>query len=210
MIILNEYIDRYGHLSPWGENGILFTAEYLRLKQIANNRKTIYDREHGLMAIEHIRVSENEFRAIDEPNSHDNHTAIVSISAQMGFDYHKKFFWKHWWRRIHPRDLVYYLYLKGGVARTLVKPFLFILSAAMIYSCWDTRKKPEGLRTDGKLLAWLRLNTINMPLTKKICDNLVTTKFGGWHNIFRIYFKDLNHPNVKLAKQIYSPILKDR
>ena len=163
-------------LYPFGENGILFTSEFFTLKKLLG-RLSERDKFLAKQAIESQRVSPSEFRAISEEiNSHDNHTGIVCLSYLVGFDYHKRFFWKHWWRRIHPRDIVFYLYLKGGLSRSIASLLMWIPSLAMIISCAQNYKVRNGrriLKTDGKLLAWLRFNTIKMPITELICTWLI-------------------------------------
>lgn len=208
---MKVWIDKNGLMEPTGENGSLYTVEYLLLCR--NYRKLVFrdkyfitktlesivlDLFKYIFRVENNPTSENP----TEPFSHDNMTGILSLSYILDRKYHKKFFYKYWWRRIHPRDLGYYLYLYNP----LFKPLLLITSIAMIISCFPSYKIIDGAivpRTDGKILSWIRLNTVRMPITAKICTWLIKKQFGSWKNVFSTFFKDKEHPNNFFEKSVY-------
>lgn len=202
------WTDNEGMMYPGGENGILFTAEYCMLKDNEGfNRKHL--RAAMNWAISHVTHGKNGFKSDPkEPWSHDNHTGLICISKRLGLEHHKKFFYDGWWRRIHPRDLVFYLVVRGGLMGLLTRPFLFITSIAMILSCLQSYKVRGGrkiVKTDGKILAWMRFNTINMPITKYICTRIVNKHkyFNGWRSVFTTYFVNLEHPILKCSDEAF-------
>lgn len=202
-----RYFDENGMMTPGGENGILFTAEYVTLaKEGEYNMSKLFAYE----AIKSQQIGPHTFQSVDkkEPWSHDNHTGMVCMSKIMDLNFHKKFFWSGWWRRAHPRDVVFYLYMKGGIIGALAWFFLWIPMISMIVSCATTYKVRGARRfvaTDGKLLTWLRCKAGNLHLTYWICSEIISRKekFGSWYKVFKIYFKHNDHPNVRLAKELY-------
>ncbi len=87
----------------------------------------------------------------------------------------------------------------------------------MIVTCYDSDKIRHGkriIKTDGKILSFMRWTAVKMPITQFICEylfeNRVHTRNDGvkfvWKNIFNIvcdYFKNASHPNRNEA-YIYS------
>jgi len=202
---LKKYRDPIGliHTDPQpssSENGILFTYTNI----ILQNKNGLDDKPDLNHIIKSLTRSDGSIKssliAGDRTWSHDNHTAFMSWSKKFGYKYHNNFFWYNWNRRVHPRDIVYYLSLRDDIVGTMAKPFLFITSIAMIVSCYQEYKIRNGrkiLKTDGKILAFVRFNTISMPFTEKVCNWLIKNnpKFGSWENVFKIYFKNEDHPN---------------
>ena len=199
-----EYFDKDNLIAPFGENGILFAAEYFRLRKM-NNVDLPTDKEKAMKAIQSQQKSFTWLQALDgEPNSHDNHTAITSLSYQFGLDYHKQYFYRDWTHRIHPRDIGYYLYLRFGAKKYL--SFLLVPTIiSMIISCRYYIEKNGYPATSTKLLTWLRIETLDMKITRKICTYMINKSFGSWYELFNIYFrKDQNHPIVIQAKKLYN------
>jgi hypothetical protein len=54
----------------------------------------------------------------------------------------------------------------------------------VVVSCLRDYKASNGVyETDGKLLAWIALEAVNMPKTKKVCHWILKRKFGEqWVN----------------------------
>lgn len=87
--------------------------------------------------------------------SHDQATPMVCASKLYGLTYHKelKLFQKH---HRHPRDFIFYGYMKGGLHRIWATPLMFIPIIASLVSCYQTHKERNGnliAKTDGKILA---------------------------------------------------------
>lgn len=209
----DKFFDDRGLLGPHGENDIVYTAEYYALVLLASNYKTRMERilkPDLIRALESLVVERGAFLSSDssEPWSHDNHTALISISQIYNLEYHTKFFWEGWWRRMHPRDLIFYIHSLGGFRGLLALPFIPLLSLIMILGALPSYKKIDGqlvLATDGKLLSWLRLQTGNYPLTSRIYNYIIKKRYGSWCNIFSVYFKDPEHPNNVYSRLIYMP-----
>lgn len=199
-------------LGPHGENDIVFTSEYWHL--LKEYRKgapfNLRERSQVIIAINHLMdEDEKGFTSNDtsEPWSHDNHTALVCLSKLFDLPYHRKLLWRGWWRRIHPRDLIFYAYMSGGVARFISYFFLPLLFAIMLISMRKTYKITNGdivYNTSGKLLALLRMMSCpEFELTRTWCDALIVKGFKNWANVFKIYFIDEEHPNLILARAIF-------
>lgn len=175
------WFDDKGYMSPYGENGVLFTSEYLHLNS------DFYVQMHMKNAIEAALVDYNDFL------SHDNWTGIVCASKLLGLSYHKNLFARDFWRRLHPRDIGFYLYLKFDF-----KVFLIPTILAMLWACYSKQQTNGTLDTDGKILAWLRLHHIKIPLLNKLLENILLSRHNAtWYDIFLIYFKDTEHPILK-------------
>jgi hypothetical protein len=204
-----KYFDDNGFLPPGGENGLLFTSEYLKLRQLLDEDSMLdYNRVNFALNV-YKRQDGNFLVNKKEGWSHDNHTGLVCLSHNIDADYHRKIYYSNFIQRIHPRDILFYLYIRGGITKAIAFPFMFICSISMIISCFQSFKYRriggemiKIYKTDGKLLAWLRFNTVKMPLTKKICDYIIKKKHKGWGHIFETYFGK-RHPNTMMAKRLY-------
>jgi hypothetical protein len=208
---MSSFFDEFGllHLNPekLSENGILYLTEYVKKKDVF-----IFDSERILR----VHFSEGEWKQSPwdtRPASHDNMTALVVFAdhhgERLGIDY---------WSYPHPRDLCFYMIMRGNPLGYLLLPFF---SIALIISCLRTWKKrpdifekisvlfKEGhwpqthtihVHTDGKFLAWLRCSTGKFPITWFICEKILKKKFGdNWfHEIAKIYFHNPDHPLRKL------------
>lgn len=190
-----------GFMPPYGENGVLFTAEYIYLRQMAGLNTL------GLqtMAVEAIDVTLDP-QPDGEPLSHDNMTAIICLSKYYGLNYHKKYFHRDWWWRAHPKDIGFSLYNLNLFTRILSLPFMLILIGDMFLACASGKRVSNGdLDTDSILLAWLRCKYMKWQTIEKICLFLLKKRNKcGWKEIFMVYFrKDYNNPIVKLVDKLY-------
>lgn len=194
-----EFINEKGLVAPFGENSVLFTAEYVILS-LKEGKDPELLRSMMVSAIESYRKEDGHLEFDEKEGfSHDNRTAVVCISKILGMNYHTEEKFKHWKQYMHPRDIVFYNYLKGGWRKLLATFFMWMPILDMIFTCASTYKVRNGKRivkTDGKLLAWVRLHTVEMKLVSKICTYLLSKNmfFKTWKNVFNIYFTDFAHP----------------
>jgi len=241
--MLNDrWFDVDGIMSPGGENGFLFTSQFILLSDGE------YCSDISSRALSKISIGLGEF-GLDplEPWSHDNHTGLVCFSKVLNLDIHRKIYLKHWYAMLHPKDFIFHMWAAGGWRAALVFPFLWILSISMILTCaqdfkirptfrerlklrWFFGKKVRSerindtltldyyiknsgqeyvlrrfLKTDGKILAWMRLKAFRMPITSFFC-NLAISKnkeFGTWKRCFELYFKHPSHPNRSFPDSNY-------
>lgn len=191
------YFDNNYHMLPGGENGILFTSEYVRFSELSNKPSVLTTSNL------HTAIQASLKPGID-PLSHDNMTAIISISKQFGFNYHKTYLHRQWWRRLHPRDIVYYLYCLNPVMKVLMTPFIWITILSGLYACYHKQITNNTLDTDGKILHWLRVETCNWSLTRRLSSYILRKRHNKtWYDIFLIYFPYKGHPITKMCKELY-------
>lgn len=105
----------------------------------------------------------------------------------------------------HPRDFLFMLRFKYRLMGGLANFLLPVVPLAMILTCLQSYKVRGGrkiLKTDGKLLAWLRMSTYHYPITKWICRKLLAWNddFKNFNNCAAIYFKDAKHPLRELIR----------
>jgi len=103
-----------------------------------------------------------------------------------------------WW--LHPRDVFFYFWCHNPRIGLL---FLWISSLAMIVSCIQKYKVRDGkkfIKTDGKLLAFLRCRSFDLKITYAICTFFIERHkyFNNWNDVARRYFKEEGHPLRKL------------
>ena len=111
-----------------------------------------------------------------------------------------------WW--LHPRDILFYLTLRlEGLCGFLL---LLLLLPFLLFSLMKRREI-----TSGKCLWFLRLTTLSMsqcPWLSSVAtvyillSNLILSVAHGnepWQDIFRIYFKNPNHPIHEQIREIY-------
>jgi hypothetical protein len=188
-------------MPPYGENGVLFTTEYIYLRQMAK-LDTLSLQTIVVEAIDTTIAPPSD----GERLSHDNMTAIICASKFYGLNYHKKYFHRDWWWRAHPKDIGFSLYNLNLFTRILSIPFMVVLIADMFISCGSGKRVSNGdLDTDGILLSWLRCKAMKWHTIEKICLFLLKKRNNcGWKEIFMIYFrKDYNNPIVKLVDKLY-------
>jgi len=75
----------------------------------------------------------------------------------------------------------------------------FFLSLVCIYSCFTKKKE-----TSGKLKAWVIFNTLDMNITRAICNILISrnTYLKSWKGVFLEYFKEKDNPVRILAQKL--------
>jgi len=207
-----KFIDNYGliHAYPneYSENGILFFVEnVLKTKKDTLDKIFLIYRFNDLVikhsvSFESIgEYSQNPWSPKD-PASHDNVTAIVAFSYLYKLRYHMDL--KILGKFYHPRDVIFYSYLKGNI---LAKLLMFIPSIAMILSCLRKYKVRNGIKfeaVDGKLLATIRYKCVKMPITKFICEYIMKKRYGEnfEEKLYRIYFRNQeDHPNIEMFKK---------
>ena len=191
-----DYFNSYWHMQPQGENGVLFSAEYAQLLKLRGRDNEITQFQAGLACFTAERKTQ------EHPLSHDNATAIVCLSKQFGLHYHKRLTMRDWKRRLHPRDICFYLYAKYPI----LKPLLIVTIISMIVAVYHKKQSNGVLDTDGKLLAWLRFTTFDWSLTNRLCSYILKKRHNlDWADIFYIYFQNYSkdHPNIRHSKRIY-------
>ena len=211
-----EWFDKYGlihaHKDRDSENGILFTVEYYLLKSLLK-KLTDEDVKSFKIAIAYLRNDNGSYSATHGGGdhwSHDNHTAKVCMESFLKL---KSDIWlPDWKKRVHPRDLVFYLFLTPYIG-WLARPLLWIPALTMIISCIQDTKTRQGrkiIKTDGKLLTFVRCistrrKSWTMNLTWKLCSWIIkhNSPFNSWDNIFEMYFKEPEHPNRVLSKEYF-------
>lgn len=192
-------VDNNGFFPPYGENGVLFTTEFIYLRRSANLstdgfKTLVVDAIEATLAPGRDRLS------------HDNMTAIIAASVHYNMEYHKKYFHRDWWWRAHPKDIGFSLYNLNWFTRILSLPFMLILLGDMFLACGSGKRVNNGdLDTDGKILAWLRCKSMGWSHVEKICLFLLKKRNNcGWKEIFMIYFrKDMSNPILQLVNKIY-------
>ena len=194
-----EWFDSNWHMQPQGENGVLFTAYYMAMVV----------KEHYFWYWDINAVDRNTTAILaalkytkGEPLSHDNMTGIVCISKSFKLNYHKRLCHRDWHRRLHPRDVAFYLYAK----HRWLKPLTSITMISMVWACWHKQISNGVLDTDGKLLAWLRFETFDWKWTRRLCTYIIKKRHGkNWADLFQIYFGgySMDHPNIILSRKLY-------
>ena len=105
-----------------------------------------------------------------------------------------------WW---HPRDILFYcavkLKTKGKLCDLLSYPLLIMPLIAMMVSCWQSHKTRGGnkiIKTDGKMLSWLRTSSLGLTGSKSMMLSLIrkSGNFTTWKEVSAYYFKDPLHP----------------
>ena len=209
---MSTFWDEYGllHVQPNepSENGILFASEYWALERVHNH--PIFE---GDKALRSTVVNENTFQANPPEQgghfSHDNMTGYkclhYNIYGTDGLTPILKWNDRFW---LHPRDILFYLSLRmeglfGFVFVLLLLPFLLV----------SLMRRREI--TSGKCLWFLRLTTLSMsqcPWLSSVAtvyillSNLILSVAHGnepWQDIFRIYFKNPNHPIHEQIEELY-------
>ena len=194
------HVDDSGFMPPYGENGILFTAEYIILRDELRADKMSLE-TLGMLAIDTTLAPSDRDRL-----SHDNMTAIVCLSHVLGFAYHKKYFHREWWWRAHPRDVFFYLYMMGGIPRLISLLGIWFTILDGLLTCFHWKRNKDGsLDTDGKLLVLLKCKALKLKRLEKLCTFLLKKGNNcGWKTIFGIYFRqDHSNPILRLAEIIY-------
>lgn len=195
---LFTYYLRPDSVEPGGENSVLFLAE------IATMVKKLGYPTINAYYVEQIIDMTLAPGFENQPLSHDNMTGIVVLSKLYNFNYHKKYMHRSFWRRLHPRDIIFYLHNLNPIMKILTTPFLPIVWLSQLVACYNGYIHPGGiLDTDGKILAWLRNESMRWTINQQLCNFILRKRFGySMQNIFAIYFKDSGHPMNVMAKEL--------
>lgn len=201
----------------------LTQADVETFRQIVENLRTyrsdginrylgLYDRGSG----ESLIISKDKLRTI----SHDNISAIVAFSDLFGlpyakavFEHGKANFWRfdnvypeapRWSRIMHPRDIIFWSRLGGRpIGKAIAWLFMWFFYLALMVSILNKKGSDGTIHTSGPLLVFVRL----FPLRRKsiiargfwwLCCKLRDYKFT-----FDYYYKDPEHPNRKLAAEVF-------
>lgn len=198
-------------MRPWGMNGGLHTAYYTYLLLVlyrTQQRPVVVDDFLIKKCVDYTLFS-------DQTLSHDNMTGALTLSKLCGLGYEDKLVYRQWWQRLHPRDIFYYNYLRGGVWRLMVFPFVVIFLIDGLLALYDNSLAKNGIpNTTGKLLHWLRCHTMINTGSKlwliwfQLLSLILKHKKQTWADIFKIYFTDrdtgaIDHPCIALSKSIY-------
>ena len=200
---LDHSFDKNWHMKPWGENGVLFTAYYLALLNYPAEWRGMAKK-----AIEAHRKPDGSRYSKEDPNmSHDHMTAVVWLSRAYGFSYHKNLSTVDFRTMVHTRDLIFYhLMAEKWYSKLLwlLYPICFIAQMTSCLTKYKTRKGIKLLKTDGKLLTWLRVKTFKLRITNFFCKEalVMNEEFGSFQNCFKIYFGE-EHPNSTMPKEFY-------
>lgn len=199
------------------ENGPLFSAEFHRLYY------EMYGKRHPyiLDTISAINDKPGQFNpsgewldkdSKDAHFSHDNMTGLYCLYyiAFSKIPSHLPLITKY---AKHPRDVLFYSYchsLKyGGLLMHIIRHLLLIIPCtAMLVSCYQLYKVRNGnkiLKTDGKLLTWLRCRTFGLKKTMWCAEKILKfrKKWRSWDHIFGAYFNRSDHPINQMASRLY-------
>lgn len=212
---IEDFMDKQGFIhhsiEKDSENGILFSTYYYILISLLNPFNKI---KYGNLITNLIEKLETEpdsgqFFMTCNPNdsedlaSHDNLTAIICASKFFNKDFINKIrFSKNY---IHPRDIIFFLYIKNNILGKLLLPILSLIMIIQTIPKYKIINNSKYLRTDGLLLSFIRCKTFKLNITYKLMCYLLK-KFHKVKNpysyIFSIYFKDVNHPINIIAKKL--------
>lgn len=230
------HLDRYPKLDET-INAPLYTGTYICLKY-KNKTLTMLDIKLFIVSLDKLYFDgEYHTYSISELDrfAHDNYTGIgtalvccMKYLKWKGLTGYGEIYYNmcdHFLKKIpffhkHPRDFIYLNYLKyprSVFCINLILPVLLIPSIAMIVSCYQTHKVRNGIdiiKTDGKILAYLRFTARRMPLTEIVCTWLIEKRFrqskeyafewsySKWSNVFDRYFLNKAHPILTLIRKL--------
>ena len=180
---------------------LLFTGEYIVLKTLLN-KVTDEEINKFFNMLDFLAKEIKEGKRV----SHDNMTGIYCACKSLmhycpqsmeNVMRHLPAIEKH---RLHPRDLIFYNYAKGGLLGWLLLP---LVSLMMIISCARIYKVRNGnkiIATDSKLLTFIRCTAFELDWTFKICTWFISkNKFlKSWTGTALYYFKEEGQPIPKL------------
>lgn len=190
---IKEWQDRYGFIhvnknpDPMdSENGVLFTAYASIIGDLHD-----YDiKPINLFSLWHKGKWRGSAYGEGDHFSHDNYLGMLWFNRTGKYTGFFDFIrYGHW----HPRDLIMFNYIRGHV---WLFPLLIIPIVAILVSAFHSSKD----RTSGILLARLRCRSLKLDWLEKIITKMVVKKFGDWHEVYKIYFKNEGHPCRELSK----------
>lgn len=189
------FFDENFTMSPWGEDNLLYSSEFA----VLSNEFT---KEMTFKAIESYN-HEGTFY-INENNktfSHDMLIGLVCLSKNKGFNYHNHWQWFFGLHRIQPWNVAFYLFIMDDFRHYLGLLLLPILSLYMTFNLLVHKYDENNvLQTSEQMLIWLMLNTVKMPLTRRLCDYIVKKRVGSYYEYAKIYFGE-THPIPILMKE---------
>lgn len=199
-----EWFDKNGllHVNPGedSDNGILFTVEYYLLRLIRNEFIDEYLENYNEQVKLHQKALGEYWQrpgSTENPGSHDNATAIACFSYLFNQPHHITL--KMTAQFLNPRDFIFYNFLKGKFWAKLAMPYVLL-------SHYVTSKKPRE-ETSGKCLLFVRyactvgkskIMAKSWPIIERNLMKIHGKRY--WGDIFRIYFKREDHPNVVLSQ----------
>lgn len=191
------------NMSNHTENSILYLAEYCVLYRNKFG-KLPFSRVEIQDTIEFFRIDDKKFVAhpdsYDEskenPWSHDNHTAMKTLSYLYDLPYHKVFGYDYWIYRIQPWNIAYYEALSNRFIGFFMKPIIAIKHITGVINFTENDKTETG----GKIVGFLQMSALKMTWTLKLCEWILkkNTMFGSYKEVFDYYFKYENHPNREI------------
>ena len=196
------FFNKVWGMDPYGENQILFTTTYCALLRVRlmPAEWAAFKRKHKMDAVKLIMIT---LQDKNDYVSHDNMTAIVCLSKMFDLNYHEIYFHRHWWRRIHPRDVGFYIYAKLKESNPFRKLFLLPTFLSELYATFHKQQTMGNLDTDGKLLALLRTLTFRRRTELHILTKLLEKRHNlKWSEVAKIYYRNEKHPNVRHLKAI--------
>lgn len=224
MMFPSNYTDKNMMITPHGENKILFSCiyHYLLKRSSLQGEQRYFLRRLAENYLLRVRVKYpysvygytaeytwedgyNNTKPLKEPWSHDNHTALICLSMLYNLKVYR-FPLRDSWRRLHPRDIAFYLISSSNY---LAKAFGYALSPLLVISMtWacgvnNPGTIPGTINHSGRQLAWLRCEAMGWHKLQNMLEWVMKTFQGmTWKQMLREYYKDPNHPNVVLSKEV--------
>jgi hypothetical protein len=172
-------------------NGILNLSYLVTLKTLKGDGSVYAHLETAKSYARRVNHDGNVWSGVGNPSiaSHDDVTGIVCVapSSVVGKIKTAPYFYR--WG-----EFVLYNYWMG---RLWTKAFLWVLTIKLMFSCWRTYKADNGaVETDGKLLAWLIIESFDLRTTRKLCYPGIKHHFGeNWlYEMAKIKYPDEDHP----------------
>jgi hypothetical protein len=199
------------------ENGPLFSAEFhqLYLEMYGKRHPYLLDTIGAINPRQGQYNPSGEWLGKDSSNahfSHDNMTGLYCLYYN-AFSRIPTFLPLMTKDVKHPRDVLFFMYCHTlkyeGLLMDFIRHLLLIIpSFAMIVSCFQLYKVRNGnkiLKTDGKLLTWLRCRTFGLKKTLYVCEKVMKfrKKWKSWGQIFGTYFIRTDHPINQMASRLY-------
>jgi hypothetical protein len=148
----------------------------------------------------------------DKYTSHDQLTAYSCVSFKQGEKAHERI-WKkikrnfltydnttgkfNHRRAVHPRDIIFIGLLNGSFICHLLLPFLWAMFIYTMMRHYKVRHGKKIVKTDGEILWYVRLDTLNIWGMKKVFNYFVKKRFGTLDNMLRFCFTT-NHLITRL------------
>lgn len=224
-----NYFNKYGLLNAQScsldseaeENTLLFSGIYLiSLKRSGKPYQEFLQKY--IEYVELCRVGPGLFNQTpvvpdnhDKYMSHDTLTGLICVSKEFDLSYHteiwktikKQYFCynnvdsKFMSRPLHPRDIIFYGIIADSRICKLLWSILWIIQAVACIQKYKTRNGIKIWKTDGKILAWLRCQTLGWNKSLRMYQflNRICSGFHNWFHVFSIYYKK-EHPILNLVK----------